>query len=44
MVFQSNYDGSWESYLEDFITRAHAGQTAAWSNGVGFPKSKGLIW
>ncbi|OYU69393.1 MAG: cytochrome [Alphaproteobacteria bacterium PA2] len=43
MVFQSNYDGSWESYLEDFITRAHAGQTAAWSNGVGFPRSKGLI-
>ncbi len=43
MVFQSNYDGSWESYLEDFITRAHAGQTAAWSNGIGFPKSEGLI-
>ena len=43
MVFQSNYDGSWESYLEDFITRAHAGQTAAWSNGVGFPRSRNLI-
>jgi len=43
LIFQSNYDGSWESYLEDFITRAHPGQTAAWSNGEGFPKSKGLI-
>lgn len=42
LIFQSNYDGSWESYLEDFITRAHPGQTAAWSNGVGFPKSEGL--
>lgn len=42
LIFQSNYDGSWESYLEDFITRAHQGQTAAWSNGVGFPKSEGL--
>ncbi|WP_166745786.1 cytochrome P450 [Sphingomonas naasensis] len=43
LVFQSNYDGSWESYLEDFITRAHQGQTAAWSNGVGFPNSEWLI-
>lgn len=42
LIFQSNYDGSWESYLEDFITRAHPGQTAAWSNGVGFPRSEGL--
>lgn len=43
LIFQSNFDGSWESYLEDFVTRAHPGQTAAWSNGEGFPKSKGLI-
>jgi len=42
-VFFSNYDGSWESYLEDFITRAHEGQTAAWSHGVGFPKTRFLI-
>ena len=27
LVFFSNYGGSWESYLEDFITRAHAGLT-----------------
>ena len=25
LMFFSNYGGSWESYLEDFITRAHAG-------------------
>ncbi|MEP0191928.1 MAG: hypothetical protein ABJP70_05825 [Erythrobacter sp.] len=42
-VFFSNYDGSWESYLEDFITRAHEGQSAAWSHGVGFPPTKYLI-
>ena len=42
-VFLSNYDGSWESYLEDFITRAHPGQTAAWSHGVGFPKTRFLV-
>jgi Dyp-type peroxidase family len=42
-VFLSNYDGSWESYLEDFITRAHEGQTAAWSHGVGFPPTSYLV-
>ncbi|MBN9089956.1 MAG: cytochrome P450 [Reyranella sp.] len=44
LVFFSNYDGSWESYLEDFITKAHAGQTAAWSNGRGFPPTRYLIY
>ncbi len=43
LIFQANYDGSWESYLEDFIMKAHQGQTAAWSNGVGFPRTKFLI-
>jgi cytochrome P450/deferrochelatase/peroxidase EfeB len=40
LLFQSNYDGSWESYLEDFITRAHAGQTLVWSNCEGFPRTR----
>lgn len=40
MIFQSNYDGSWESYLEDFITKVHPGQTMAWNNCVGFPKTR----
>jgi cytochrome P450/deferrochelatase/peroxidase EfeB len=43
LVFFSNYDGSWESYLEDFITKAHKGQTAAWTNGRGFPRTSYLI-
>jgi deferrochelatase/peroxidase EfeB len=43
VLFFSNYDSSWESYLEDFITRAHAGLTAIWSNSVGFPRSENLI-
>ncbi|SDN70962.1 hypothetical protein [Afipia sp. GAS231] len=42
LVFLSNYDGSWESYLEDFITKAYLGQNAAWSNAVGFPRTKWL--
>ncbi len=43
LIFLANYDGSWESYLEDFITKAHPGQTAAWSNGVGFPRTRFLL-
>ena len=43
LVFLSNYDGSWESYLEDFITKAHAGLTGVWSNTVGFPRSENLF-
>jgi len=43
LFFFSNYDFSWESYLEDFITRAHDGLTAIWSNSIGFPRSRNLI-
>jgi len=42
LVFLSNYDGAWESYLEDFIEKAHAGMTGIWSNTVGFPKTNNL--
>ena len=42
-IFVSNFDGSWESYLEDFITKAHAGLTAAWSCTMGFPYTKNLF-
>jgi deferrochelatase/peroxidase EfeB len=43
VVFFSNYDSSWESYLEDFITQAHAGLTGVWSNSIGFPRSRNLV-
>ena len=43
LLFFSNYDASWESYLEDFITRAHDGLTAIWSNSIGFPRSRNLF-
>jgi deferrochelatase/peroxidase EfeB len=43
VLFMSNYGGSWESYLEDFITKAHEGLTAVWSNTVGFPKTENLF-
>jgi Dyp-type peroxidase family len=43
-AFYSNFNGSWESYLEDFITRARWGQTAVWSNWRGFPLTKFLVF
>jgi deferrochelatase/peroxidase EfeB len=43
LLFLSNYDGSWESYLEDFISKAHEGLTGIWSNTEGFPKAKNLF-
>ncbi len=43
LLFFSNYGGSWESYLEDFITKAANGLTGAWSNTLGFPKSWNLF-
>ena len=43
LIFLSNYDSSWESYLEDFITRAHNGLTAVWSNSIGFPHTENLL-
>ena len=43
LMFSSNYDGSWESYLEDFITKASEGLTAVWSNTADFPVTKNLF-
>jgi deferrochelatase/peroxidase EfeB len=43
LLFMSNYDGAWESYLEDFIEKAHDGVTGIWSNTLGFPKTENLF-
>jgi hypothetical protein len=46
LVFLTNYDGSWESYLNDFIDLASKGLTAVWSNStnaVGFPRTRFLV-
>jgi hypothetical protein len=43
LLFLSNYDGSWENYLDDFIDQASNGLTAIWSNTVGFPRSWLLV-
>ncbi len=43
LMFFSNFDQTWESYLDDFIEKAHAGLTLAWSSGVGFPPTRFLV-
>jgi len=42
LLFLSNYDGSWENYLGDFVDLAARGLTAVWTNtdnAVGFPRT-----
>jgi len=43
LVFFSNYDGSWESYLGDFIDKAHIFLTAIWTNTKWFPRTSFLV-
>jgi len=47
MIFFSNYDGSWENYLGEFIDQASLGLSAIWSNTEldtrrGFPDTQFL--
>lgn len=43
MIFTSNYDGSLENYMDDFIDKIAWSLNAAFSNGVGYPRTKWLI-
>ena len=43
-LFLSNFDSSWQSYLGDFIDKASTGLTAVWSNTVGYPRTRDLLY
>jgi len=43
LLFFSNFDGSWVSYLDDFIDKAATGLTGVWTNSVGFPETRFLV-
>jgi hypothetical protein len=43
LLFFSNYDGTWESYLGSFIDLASQGLTAVWSNTRTFPRTRFLL-
>ena len=44
MFFASNYDGSMESYMDDFIDKVAWGLNIVFSNGVGYPKTRWLVF
>jgi len=43
LVFLSNYDGSLESYMDDFINKVGFGLNAFFSNGIGYPRTNWLV-
>jgi hypothetical protein len=43
LLFASNYDGSLESYMDDFINKVAWGLNLAFSNGVGYPRTNWLV-
>jgi hypothetical protein len=44
LLFFSNYDGSWEAYLGDFIDKASKGLTMIWTNTLWFPRTRLLLF
>jgi hypothetical protein len=43
LFFGSNYDGSLESYMDDFINKVAFGLNLLFSHGVGYPRTRWLI-
>ena len=43
MIFASNYDGSLDSYMDDFINKVGWGLNLAFSNGIGYRTSNWLV-
>jgi len=43
VLFCSNYDGSLDSYMDDFINKAAFGLNLVFSNGAGYPTTRFLL-
>ena len=43
MIFASNYDGSLDSYMDDFINKVGWGLNLVFSNGIGYPTTDWLV-
>lgn len=43
LIFVSNYDGSWRSYLDDFTLKASVGLNLSWAHSIGFPKTWAML-
>jgi hypothetical protein len=44
LLFASNYDGGLDAYMDDFINKAGFGLNAVFSNGIGYPRTRWLLW
>lgn len=44
VLFLSNYDGPWQIYLSQFIDNSAMAMNLTFSNMVGYPKTKFLVW
>lgn len=43
LFFASNYDGSLESYMDDFINKVAFGLNVVFTNGIGYPRTRWLF-
>ena len=43
-LFASNYDGSSESYMDDFVNKVAFGLNLTFGQGVGYPRTRFLLW
>jgi hypothetical protein len=43
LLFASNYDGSLETYMDDFINKVGWGLNLVFSNGIGYPTARWLV-
>jgi hypothetical protein len=44
VLFFSNFDGSWQQYLGDFIDQSGWGLTGIFGNTMFFPKARYVFW
>jgi hypothetical protein len=44
VYFASNYDGSLDSYMDDFINKVGFGLNAVFSNGIAYPRTAWLLF
>lgn len=44
VFFASNYDGSHQAYMDDFINKVAWGLNLVFSNGIGWPRTRWLIF
>ena len=43
LLFASNYDGSLDSYMDDFINKVAYGLNLVFSNGIGYPRTRFML-